>query len=565
VELIDEEGNLFGVVNVVDALVVLLVLAVVAAGAALVLQPEPEGPELATTNVTLDLGAQPTYIVSEINEGDTHNAGRDSQLTITDVYLTPQDSRTRVVVRAQVQGLAEDGVTYANAPLRLGRSLTVATNRYEVSGQIRDVGANDTLVRESTTVVLRDRMAAADASEVAVGDEIRVAGRTVATVDNVTVYATGNPTQRDVFVEATLETYRSQGERRFGGSQLRRGQTVTLAESDYTLNGRVERIGGGLERDSAQVVLRDRMAAADAREIAVGDEIRLAGRTVATVDDVAVYATGNPTQRDVFVEATLETYRLQGERRFGRSPLRRGQAVTLAADDYTLNGRVERVDGGLERDSADVVVEDVVDAETAQRLAEGDTATVAGHDTAEVASVTAYATRNPDRVRVVVGLSLRTLGYGERELFGTAPVQRGRGITVDTGQYTLSGAIERIDTLEPAGTADTRTVTLRMSDVREDMADAIEPGMAERSNGETVARVTAVDTEPSLIITTGQNGSVNVVDHPFNREVTITTELRVRETTIGPRFKGEPLRQGSTVVVDLGTIVIEADVVSVGT
>jgi hypothetical protein len=35
-EVIDEEGRLFGAVNVVDALVVLLVLAVVVAGAALV-------------------------------------------------------------------------------------------------------------------------------------------------------------------------------------------------------------------------------------------------------------------------------------------------------------------------------------------------------------------------------------------------------------------------------------------------------------------------------------------------------------------------------------------------
>lgn len=42
-ELIDDESNLFGVVNVVDTLVVLLVLAVVAAGTAFVFQPELEG------------------------------------------------------------------------------------------------------------------------------------------------------------------------------------------------------------------------------------------------------------------------------------------------------------------------------------------------------------------------------------------------------------------------------------------------------------------------------------------------------------------------------------------
>jgi hypothetical protein len=88
--------------------------------------------------------------------------------------------------------------------------------------------------------------------------------------------------------------------------------------------------------------------------------------------------------------------------------------------------------------------------------------------------------------------------------------------------------------------------------------------MTETSGGETVARVSRVSTDPSVIITTGDNGSVNVVDHPYLRDVTITTELRVRETTSGVQFKGESLQQGSTVVINLGTITIEATVVSVG-
>ncbi|PYZ02874.1 hypothetical protein C8039_08195 [Halogeometricum sp. wsp3] len=53
--MLDEDGNLFGLVNVVDALAALLVIAVVVAGAALVLQSEPESPVQIHTNVTLDL------------------------------------------------------------------------------------------------------------------------------------------------------------------------------------------------------------------------------------------------------------------------------------------------------------------------------------------------------------------------------------------------------------------------------------------------------------------------------------------------------------------------------
>ncbi len=42
-----------------------------------------------------------------------------------------------------------------------------------------------------------------------------------------------------------------------------------------------------------------------------------------------------------------------------------------------------------------------------------------------------------------------------------------------------------------------------MTDIRADMADTIEPGMTEASGGETIARVSRVNTEPSVIMTTG--------------------------------------------------------------
>jgi hypothetical protein len=306
------------------------------------------------------------------------------------------------------------------------------------------------------------------------------------------------------------------------------------------------------------------MATAEARDITPGDEIRLAGRTVATIEDVAAYTTDNSTEQTVFVEAELDAHRQQSDRRFGGTQIRRGQTVTLPAEDYTFDGRIEKVDSGLQPTTTDVLLETTVDAETAGRIATGDLTTVAGYEAAEVRTVTTYATQNPDRKQVFVGLSLATLENAGRQQFGSAAVQRGNDITISTQSYELSGTIERVGELEPRGAPTNRTVTLRMTDMRADMADAIRPGMTETNGGETVARVSRVSTEPSVIITTGDNGSVNVVDHPYLRDVTITTELRVRETTSGVQFKGESLQQGSTVVINLGTITIEATVVSVG-
>ena len=463
--LIDDDGRVFGQVNVIDALVVVLIVAVVVAGAAFVLtDSSPAPPETDTTYATLDVGPQPAYIVEAINEGDTFSPADRSTLTVTDVQLTPRGNDIGVTLRVELEGrLQDDGsLAYNNAPLRLGRTLSIDTDRYQLNGQIRAVGDGDGLQRADTTVVLRDTLRTDDAESVAPGDNVQLAGRTVATIENVTRYPTGNPDLQRVFVTTTLATHRESDERRFGGAPVRRGQSVRLDTGEYTLNGGIVQVGSSLTFAETTVVLRDTLAARDANEIATGDEIRLGDQTVATVEEVTQFATNNPTQRRVFVVAALQTYRQDGSQRFGFDTVRRGQRVALSTPAYEINGVIEQVGGDSQL-----------------------------------------------------------------------------------------GAVSR------------RTVTLRMDEVRDDMADAIDPGLTERAGGNTVARVTDVQVEPSLIIATGENGSVNVVDHPIDRQVTLTADLMVRETVAGAQFKGDPLRQGERITLDLGTITVRATVISV--
>lgn len=364
-DVIDDDGNLFGAVNVVDALVVLVILAVVVAGAALVFSDDPAPPpepDSDTTHATLDMGAQPAYIVDALNEGDTYSPDGTSTATITDLHVTPREDDIGVTLRVALEGEASGNtITYANAPPRLGRTLAIETAQYEIDGQIRAVGDGDALE---------------------------------------------------------------------GGDQ--------------------------------RVIVRDTLDAETATAVTSGDEIRLGGRTVATVEDVATYATRDPQRTRVLVEATVATHREDGQPRFGGVPLQRGQSLTLPAAEYTINGQIERVDGQIQ-----------------------------------------------------------------------------------------------------LGETSTRQVTLRMTEVREDTAASVRPGMTEGPTDDPVAEVVAVDTEPSLIIATGEDGSVNVVDHPINRDVTITANVQVRETPTGVQFKGEPLRAGHTITLDLGTRVIQAEVVSV--
>jgi len=362
--VIDEEGNLLGVVNIVDALVLLAVVAVVLAGVGLLLTDgRTDDPvETATVNVTVDLGTQPRYIASAIDEGDTYSPSEQSNLTITDIYLAPQGNQTRVLVRTELQGVAtDDGFEYAGSPPRLGRELAISTATYNATGEV--------------------------------------------------VAASGGPT---------------------------------------------------LDTNTTTVVLQTTMSPSDASAVEPGDEVIVAGRTVATVDDVAVYARNSSNRQTVLVEAVLETYRDQDRRNFGDTTVRPGQQLGLPTDAYTIDGRIEHVDGGL-------------------------------------------------------------------------------------GTEALTN----------------RTVTLELERVKPAVATAIRPGLREQGGTVTTAVVTDVSTAPTPLVATTANGTAIVSDHPLLRDVTVTTELRVRETPSGIEFKRERMQIGSTVVLDLGPVTISPTVVDI--
>ena len=368
-ELIDEEGNLLGTVNVVDALVVLLVVAVVAAGVGFVFlndsgsEPEP-GPETATTFVTLDLGTHPENVASAINEGDVHDPNPDSpqQLRITDVHLTPQNGDVRVLLRAEVTGeMTDQGLRYQDAPPRLGRSLSFSTDLYQAGGRIRAVGDADELPTEPTTVVLRQTLDAEAAAAVTAGDRVRVGGRTVARIEEVAAFATNNPSRQRVFVAANLTTHRRQDHQRFGGVPVARGQSLSLPTSEYTLRGTIERTGGDLQLGSSEmrtVTLRMEEVDADiAGAIRSGMTERMGGRTVARVtavetepsliiatgDDGSVTVADHPRNRRVTITADLLVRETATGTRFKASPLRVGSRATLDLGTITVEATVTNV------------------------------------------------------------------------------------------------------------------------------------------------------------------------------------------------------------------------------
>jgi len=153
VEVIDEEGNLFGVVNVIDALVVLLVVAVLGAGVSLVLGgPTPQdatgtdGPNRTVVDVEYRSENLQPYVVDAIAEGTvpSENVTRIHNRSVTASQVITQNQSGTLSVQQHP--------TRQTVTLRLGLNVTVRDGEYLYNGQPLQIGMQLTLDLGETTV-----------------------------------------------------------------------------------------------------------------------------------------------------------------------------------------------------------------------------------------------------------------------------------------------------------------------------------------------------------------------------------------------------------------------------
>jgi len=251
---------------------------------------------------------------------------------------------------------------------------------------------------------------------------------------------------------------------------------------------------------------------------------------------------------------------------YGGDPLRVGRDLSLATPDYATGGTITAVDDAnpdLPVGETDVLLRTDLTAADVDAIRAGDEYRIDGHRVGTVRSVTAYRTGDPGRVTAYVGVTYRTYDASDGPRVAGSPVREGTTLPVETDAYAFAGQVVRRGATEPRGEQATRTVRLAVENADPDLADGLRSGMTERIRGETVAELTSVDTEPATVVLTSQDGNVYRRDHPVEEDVTMTADLRVRETNAGVQFKGAPLRRGRTVTLDFGTVTVEATVVEV--
>lgn len=471
VNLIDVEGRLFGRINIIDALVVLLVAAVVVAGVALI--GAFDSSDRTMRYATIELGEQPGYLAQQITPGDEMTVpGQPDNLTVTDVYVGPgADGNATVIVRAAVVGQAistEDGrsrVEFAGESLRVGRSLTLETTEYEVSGRIIDLSSEgSTLPTGDMQVLVNTNLTPTAVAQLQEADTGMIGGRQVGQITSVTVLPSSDPDLQPVMVGLEVPTIERRGSHWFGSERLRIGAPVTFDTGTYSFEGDITTIGLDAPRlQETPVVLAVTLDSSTAEEITTGDSYRIGNRQIASVESVTVYGTDSVDRRRVLLGVTLTTLERSERRYFGDVPVRRGVEIPLRTDSYSIEGEIVR--RGTIDELGDPVTRTItvklenVTPDRADRIEVGLREHLRDQTHATVVAVDRSPTpvilesedgnihlrdhpRNQD-LELTVDISARSVSDGIR--FKGSPVREGDTVALDLGRTVVQGEVIRID------------------------------------------------------------------------------------------------------------------------
>jgi hypothetical protein len=365
--LIDEEGNLLGRINIIDALVVLLVVAVLVSGiafaaSAVTKQDEKQSPGTGIKYATIDLGRQPTYVADMISEGDTT---ANNALNVTDVYVGPSKKPgASVVVRVAIRGQSQTSdiqngevFTFAGTQYRKGNKIVIKTSEYRTKGQVLAIDTNDSSL---DTKVLPVRLKASVPSVVAraiePGDTYHISDQTVATVRNVTVLP--NQGNHTVLLGATVQTVNRSGSTLFGEFNVKLGSTIPFHTDNYTTSATVVRKGSlsppGKPVNAVATVKLRNISSAIADDIEKGVVERRGNTTVVKVlkkrvepaaviltsDNGNIYQRAHPQNKDVYLTVQLRASRTDTGLRFRGNSLQVGENVTFDFGTIPINGTV---------------------------------------------------------------------------------------------------------------------------------------------------------------------------------------------------------------------------------
>lgn len=242
--IIDEEGRLFGRVNVIDALVVVVALGLVTGGVFFVVSNQlSSGAGDEYPNTVQTRYATLTYTVgleipaTSLSVGDRVETTDGTSFNVTDVHrsTTPQ-GRAHIAARIEYHG----NLTVSGTRIRVGKGIDLITDGASVQAGVQAIDDESPTFRtDEIMVVVATEALSLSAAELSSGDEVRVNGTVVATVEEVS-----RRSDRRYDVTFIIHTRQTGAGPAFGGRPLRIGERIGLVTDEVALYGRVAAMSG---------------------------------------------------------------------------------------------------------------------------------------------------------------------------------------------------------------------------------------------------------------------------------------------------------------------------------
>jgi hypothetical protein len=147
-DIIDEDGHLFGLINIVDALVVLLVVAVLISGLVLIFDDTDDDTEIISVNITVERA--PAYIAERIEIGNiskdvtiTEKSVSSAEIVVRDsdgelhIREHPTDKTVNLQVKLHIKRSSR-GVQFRGNPMRVGTEITIDDGKVKFTGKVTD-------------------------------------------------------------------------------------------------------------------------------------------------------------------------------------------------------------------------------------------------------------------------------------------------------------------------------------------------------------------------------------------------------------------------------------------
>ncbi len=250
---------------------------------------------------------------------------------------------------------------------------------------------------------------------------------------------------------------------------------------------------------------------------------------------------------------------------FGGEVFRAGQELTIETPEYTATGVVRQLQESgetLQTVETQVFTSTTVPAAVAEELDTGDTYTINEESIATIESLQLYPSDAGDWT-ALIGFTLASHQRGGTAHYGSIPLQIGAAVPFETDGYSLNTTIVERNTITEPGEPGTTQVHLQLENVPPERADSIQEGMTETIADETFAEIVEKSTSPAEVILESDDGDIFLREHPTNLDIDLTVELHTRDTESTLRFHGQEIKEGDTIVLNLGHIIIEAELIAI--